>query len=112
MRFINQAAGNLSNLLIGGSSSSNKNSAKITNCDNSSDISDSIESINETTTINKRNSSVMNDNFNNWTINSRHDVAIVNGLMKLNKKAFTVLCEPTESENIETQDFSQAPSSR
>lgn len=97
MRFVNQATGNLSGMLNG----SNNNSDGITNCDNSSEISDSIESI-----VENNNNSTMIDNFNNWTINSRHDAAV--GLMKLNKKAFAVLCEP-ESENNENQ---QVPTSR
>jgi hypothetical protein len=104
MRFINQATGNLSNMI------SISNSAK-TNCDNLSEISDSIESIHET----NNNNSAMSDNFNNWTINSRHDVAIATGLLKINKKAFTVLCEPSESENNENRefpDFRQTPTSR
>ncbi|KAG5680097.1 hypothetical protein PVAND_009623 [Polypedilum vanderplanki] len=112
MRFINQTTGNLSNMI------SISNSAK-TNCDNSSEISDSIESIHDSNNNNNNNNnnSTMSDNFNNWTINSRHDVAIAAGLMKLNKKAFTVLCDPLESENQEGNreefpDFRQAPTSR
>ncbi|KAL7033871.1 hypothetical protein ACKWTF_007758 [Chironomus riparius] len=99
MRF----AGNLSKML-----NNNVNSDKTTNCDNSCDLSDStIESVAETTNIN--NNSMMSDNFSNWNISARHDIG--NGLMKLNKKAFTVLCEP-ESENNENREFRQVPTAR
>jgi len=99
MRF----AGNLSNML-----NNTVNSDKTTNCDNSCDLSDStIESVAETTKIN--NNSMMSDSFSNWNISARHDIG--NGLMKLNKKAFTVLCEP-ESENNENREFRQVPTAR
>jgi hypothetical protein len=110
MRFINQSTANLSsmaknNATHGSGSNNNTNNTNnnrdgITNCDNSSEISDSAESIVNNVDRNNNNtkSSALSDKFSNWSINSRHDIAV--GLMKLNKKAFTVLCEP-ESENNE-----------
>lgn len=106
MRFSNQVTGNLSSMLHNNNVNNSDN--KTTNCDNSSDTSDSIESIKETTN-NNNNNSMMSDNFSNWNISARHDIA--NGLMKLNKKAFTVLCEP-ESENNENREFRQVPTAR
>lgn len=73
------------------------------NGDNSSETSDSSESIIETNNV----STTKSESFCNWTINSRPE----NGLMKLNKKAFTVLCEP-EGENNENREVRQAPATR
>lgn len=104
MRFINQARNNLSN--NNGSSSTNN-----TTC-NSSDISDSIESIVEPT--NSKHISSTSENFNNWNTSKNHARNHLdggNGLMRLNKKAFTVLCEP-ESENNENRDLHEVPNSR
>lgn len=77
-------------------------SDQMANGDNSSETSDS-ESIIETNNV---SSTTKSECFSNWTINSRPD-----GLMKLNKKAFTVLCEP-EGENNENRELRQAPSTR
>lgn len=105
MRF----AGNLSNMLNNNVNSDKTTTTTATNCDNSCDLSDStVESVAETTT-NINNNSMMSDNFSNWNISARHDIG--NGLMKLNKKAFTVLCEP-ESENNENREFRQVPTAR
>lgn len=72
------------------------------NCDNSSEISDSMESVMET----NNNHSTMSDNFS-WSI-SRPEL----GLSKITK-SFAILCEGEgESENNENRDFQQAPSSR
>ena len=78
-------------------------SDQMANGDNSSET-DSSESIIETNNI---SSTTKSECFSNWTINSRPE----NGLMKLNKKAFTVLCEP-EGENNENRELRQAPSTR
>lgn len=76
-------------------------SEPIANCDNLSEVCDSIsDSIIETNNV----SVTKSENFNNWTISNR----VENGLMKLNKKAFTVLCEP-ECENNENRELRQAP---
>lgn len=71
------------------------------NSDNSSEISDSLESGQET----NNNNSMMSDNFNTWSI-SKPEL----GLAKITK-SFAVLCEG-ESETNETSEFKQAPSSR
>jgi hypothetical protein len=70
------------------------------NCDNSSEISDSMESVIET-----NNNSTMNDNFS-WNISKQPTLE----LAKISK-SFTVLCAP-ESENYENHDYKQTPSSR
>lgn len=83
--------------------------SEMANVDNSSEISDSSESVNETNNV---SSTTKSENFNNWTINSRAKNNVVdNGLMKLNKKAFTVLIEP-EGENNENREVRQTPSAR
>lgn len=69
-------------------------------CDNSSEISESMESVMET----NNNNSTMNNSFN-WSI-SKPDL----GLTKITK-SFAVLCEG-ESENNENRELIQAPTSR
>lgn len=76
-----------------------KMNARETNCDNSSIISDSMESVIET----NNNHSTMSDTFN-WTIN-KHDQGLTS---KINSRSFTILCDP-ESEN---RTIKQIPSSR
>lgn len=78
-----------------------ENSSKPKDCDNSSEISDSMESVVET-----NNNSTMNDGHFSWNINkkSQIDLAPI-------PKSFQVLCNP-ESENFETRDYKQAPTSR
>lgn len=71
-------------------------------CDNSSEISDSIE---ETVMETNNNNSMMNSENFSWSI-SKPEL----GLSKITK-SFAVLCEP-ESENNENRDFKQAPTSR
>lgn len=78
-------------------------SDQMANGDNSSESSDS-ESIIETNNV---SSTTKSESFSNWTINSRPE----NGLMKLNKKAFTVLLEP-EGENNENREVREAPTTR
>lgn len=70
-------------------------------CDNSSEISESMESVIET---NNNNSTMTSENFN-WSI-SKPDL----GLTKITK-SFAVLCEG-ESENNENRELIQAPTSR
>lgn len=72
------------------------------NCDISSDISDSMESVIET----NNNNSTMSDNHFNWNVTKPPDI----GLAKITK-SFAVLCDP-ESENNENRDYKQAPTSR
>jgi hypothetical protein len=77
-----------------------ENSSKLKeNFDNSSEISDSLESVMET----NNNNSTMSDNHFSWNI-TKPDI----GLAKITK-SFAVLCEP-ESENIENRDYK--PTSR
>lgn len=94
MRYNNQLT--VKNL---GDCNSSKMNAK-ENCENSSEISDSMESIIET----NNNHSTMSDNFS-WSI-SKPDL----GLSKITK-SFAVLCEP-ESENNENSELKQTPTSR
>lgn len=98
MRFNNQLT--VKSLANGDSSS--KMSAKDENCDNSSEISDSMEDAEVIETNN--NHSTMSDNFS-WSI-SKPDL----GLTKITK-SFAVLCEP-EGEAFEGRDCKQAPTSR
>lgn len=80
---------------------SNMSAQEVTEaCDNSSEISESMESVIET----NNNNSTMSDNFN-WSI-SKPDL----GLSKITK-SFAVLCEG-ESENNENRELIQAPTSR
>jgi hypothetical protein len=83
----------------------NSNSSRMgENCDNSSEISDSMESVIET----NNNNSTMSDSFS-WNFNKPDHL----GLTKITK-SFAVLCEP-ESENNENRDFKStvaAPTSR
>lgn len=78
-----------------------ENSSKPKNFDNSSEISDSMESVVET-----NNHSTMNDGHFSWNINKtpQIDLAPI-------PKSFQVLCNP-ESENFENRDYKQAPTSR
>jgi hypothetical protein len=78
-----------------------RNSSTVMKCEHSSEISNSSESIIET----NNNISTSKDN---WKVVNKHPE---NGLMRLNKKAFTVLCEP-EADHNENREQNQTPTSR
>lgn len=108
MRFSSLASGNL--LTHRSINEGDEKSDIKSICDNNSSLESRTEPVEVGAETNKNNNnSMMSDNFNNWNISARNEIA--SGLMKLNKKAFTVLCEP-DSENNENREIKQVPSAR